>query len=85
MKADSNALRIVECGLLVLVLLLVVVFAFAHIHRSIMFRAEMVKFEARSQGADTQVRYGCFCHPCGTGFVVGGESGDSADSPDPLA
>jgi sortase A len=56
MKADSNALRIVEGGLLVLGLLLLVVFAFAHIHRFIMFRAEMVKFEAgqlehRKEGA----------------------------------
>jgi sortase A len=46
MKSDSNALRIVEGGLLVLGLLLLGVFAFAHIHRFIMFRAEMVKFEA---------------------------------------
>jgi len=46
MKSDSNALRIVEGGLLVLGLLLLAVFAFAHIHRFIMFRAEMVKFEA---------------------------------------
>ena len=56
MKADSNALRIVEGGLLVLGLLLLVVFAVAHIHRFIMFRAEMVKFEAtqvedREEGA----------------------------------
>jgi sortase A len=56
MKADSNALRIVEGGLLVLGLLLLVVFAFAHIHRFIMFRAEMAKFEAgqlehRKEGA----------------------------------
>ena len=47
MKADSNALRIVQGGLLVLGLLLLAVFAVAHIHRFIMFRAEMVKFEAR--------------------------------------
>jgi sortase A len=47
MKADSKALRILERGLLCLGLLLLVVFAFAHIHRFIMFRAEMAKFEAR--------------------------------------
>jgi sortase A len=46
MKSDSNVLRIVEGGLLVLGLLLLAMFAFAHIHRFIMFRAEMVKFEA---------------------------------------
>jgi sortase A len=46
MKTDSKALRILEGGLLFLGLLLLVVFAFAHIHRFIMFRAEMAKFEA---------------------------------------
>ena len=47
MKADSKAHRILEGGLLCLGLLLLVVFAFAHIHRFIMFRAEMAKFETR--------------------------------------
>jgi sortase A len=47
MKAGSKALRIIERGLLLLGLLLLVMFAFAHIHRFIMFRAEMAKFEAR--------------------------------------
>jgi len=47
MKADSKALRILERGLLFSGLLLLVVFAFAHIHRFMMFRAEMAKFEAR--------------------------------------
>ncbi len=46
MKADSKALRILEGGLLPRGLLLLVVFAFAHVHRFIMFRAEMAKFEA---------------------------------------
>ena len=46
MKAGSKAIRILERGLLLLGLLLLVVFAFAHIHRFIMFRAEMAKFEA---------------------------------------
>jgi len=46
MKADSKALRILEGGLLCLGLLLLVVFAFAHIHRFIMFRAEIANFEA---------------------------------------
>ena len=45
MNAGSKALRILEVGLLFLGLLLVVVFAFAHIHRFIMFRAEMATFE----------------------------------------
>jgi sortase A len=47
MKTGSKALRILEGGLLVLSLLLLAVFAFAHIHRFIMFRTEMAKFEAR--------------------------------------
>ena len=47
MKASSKALRILEGGLLLLGLLLLVVFAFAHIHRFVMFRAEMAKFETR--------------------------------------
>jgi sortase A len=47
MKADSKAIRILEGGLLCLGLLLLFVFAFAHIHRFIMFRAEMAKFEAQ--------------------------------------
>ena len=47
MKAGSKALRILEGGLLFLGLLLLAVFAFAHIHRFIMFRAEMAKFETR--------------------------------------
>jgi hypothetical protein len=47
MKADSKALRILEGGLLFLGLLLLVTFAFSRIHRFIMFRAEMAKFEAR--------------------------------------
>jgi sortase A len=47
MTASSKALRILEVGLLFLGLLLLAMFAFAHIHRFIMFRAEMAKFEAR--------------------------------------
>lgn len=47
MKTGSKALRIAERGLLLSGLLLLVSFAFAHIHRFIMFRAEMTKFEAR--------------------------------------
>ncbi len=47
MKTGSKAFRILEGGLLVLSLLLLAVFAFAHIHRFIMFRAEMAKFETR--------------------------------------
>jgi sortase A len=47
MKTGSKALRIIERGLLLLGLLLLAMFAFARIHRFIMFRAEMAKFEAR--------------------------------------
>lgn len=47
MSPGSKALRILERGLLLLGLLLLVIFAFAHIHRVIMFRAEMAKFETR--------------------------------------
>jgi len=47
MKAGSRAIRIIERGLLLLGLLLVAIFAFAYIHRFIMFRVEMAKFEAR--------------------------------------
>ena len=47
MSAGSKALRILEGGLLLLGLLLVAIFTLAHIHRFIMFRAEMAKFETR--------------------------------------
>jgi sortase A len=47
MKAGAKALRMLERGLLLLGLLLLVMFAFAHIHRFIMFRAEMAKFKTR--------------------------------------
>jgi sortase A len=47
MSAGSKALRIAEHGLLLSGLLLLVMFALAHIHRFIMLRAEMAKFEAR--------------------------------------
>lgn len=47
MKVGAKALRILERGLLLLGLLLLVMFALAHIHRFIMFRAEMTKFETR--------------------------------------
>jgi sortase A len=46
MKADSKAIRILERGLLLLGVLLLAMFACAHIHRFIMFRAEVAKFEA---------------------------------------
>ena len=45
MKADSKALRILEGGLLFFGLLLLAIFAFAHIHRFIMSRGEVAKFE----------------------------------------
>lgn len=47
MKADSRALRVIERGLLLFGSLLIVVFVLARIHRSIMFRAEMARFDAR--------------------------------------
>ena len=56
MKTGAKALRILERGLLLLGLLLLVMFAFAHIHRFIMFRAEMAKFETR-QLESTQERH----------------------------
>lgn len=47
MKADSRALRVIERGLLLFGSLLIIVFVLARIHRSIMFRAEMTRFDAR--------------------------------------
>jgi sortase A len=47
MKVGSKALRVTQYGLLLLGLLLLVMFAFAHIHRFVMFREEMAKFETR--------------------------------------
>lgn len=58
MKAGSKALPILERGLLFLGSLMLVAFAFAHIHRFIMFHAEMAKFEAsqlESQKGDAAV------------------------------
>ncbi len=54
MKTGSKALRILESGLLLLGLLLLVTFTFALIHRFIMFRAEMAKFEARRLESATE-------------------------------
>src|SRR5215470_3011885 len=54
MRISSKALQIIEGGLLVLGVLLVVVFAFAHIHRLLMFRIEMTKFEAKQREFATQ-------------------------------
>ena len=51
MKASAKALRILEVGFLVMGLLLLAMFAAAHIHRFIMFRAEMAKFEAQLESA----------------------------------
>lgn len=47
MKAGSKAIGIVERGLLALGSLLLIVFSVAHIHRVIMFRAEMAEFGAK--------------------------------------
>ena len=60
MRISSKALRVVERGLLALGLLLVGTFIFAHIHRFVMFRAEMTRFEAKrlqpaEEGAEEEV------------------------------
>jgi sortase A len=54
MRIWSKVLR-VERGLLLLGVLLLVVFSLAHIHRFMMFRAEMTRFEAK-QLASTKER-----------------------------
>ena len=58
MKAGAKALRIFERGLLLVGLLLLFMFAFAHIHRFIMFRAEMAKFETRQLESTKEVAAG---------------------------
>ncbi len=47
MNADSRAIRVIELGLLLFGSLLVLVFALAHVHRFIMFRAEMRAFDGK--------------------------------------
>ena len=69
MKAGSKAIRILERGLLLLGLLLLFMFAFAHIHRFVMFRAEMAKFETwqlestQEGAARTDATYSPNLHP----------------------
>ena len=58
MKGSAKALRILERGLLLLGLLLLAMFAFAHIHRFIMFRAEMAKFETQQLESPKEVAAG---------------------------
>jgi len=48
MSISSKVLRVVERGLLALGLLLVGTFTFAYIHRFVMCRAEMTRFEANT-------------------------------------
>src|SRR5690242_9458834 len=47
MGASSKAIRILERGFLFLGLLLLATFVFAHIHRFMMSRAKIAKFETR--------------------------------------
>ena len=47
MRIYSKALRGIERGLLLLGLLLLAIFSFACLHRFLMFRAEMTRFEAK--------------------------------------
>lgn len=47
MRIGPKSLRLTERGLLVLGLLLLIMFSSARIHRFLMFRAEMTRFEAR--------------------------------------
>jgi len=49
MKIWSKVLRVAERGLLVLGLLLVVAFSVANIHRVLMFRSEMTRFEVKQR------------------------------------
>lgn len=56
MVAWPKVLRVVERGLLILGLLLLGLFSFAYIHRFVLFRAEMTKFEAK-QLESAQERY----------------------------
>lgn len=47
MRIGCTALRCIERGLLLLGLLLLIVFSVAHLHRFVMFHAEMERFERR--------------------------------------
>lgn len=47
MRIGSKPFRVIERGLLVSGLLLLIIFAFVHVHRFIMYRAEMTRFEVR--------------------------------------
>ena len=51
MNTGSKTVQIFESALLLLGLLLVAVFALAHVHRFIMVRAEMARFEAKKVAA----------------------------------
>lgn len=54
MTTASNTGRILERGLLLLGLLLLAMFALAHLHRFIMFHAEMTRFEAKQLESATE-------------------------------
>jgi sortase A len=56
MRIGSKALRVIERGLLLLGLVLLIVFSFAHIHRFIMFRAEMSEFGAKQNESAMQLQ-----------------------------
>lgn len=51
MRIGSRAIRFIEHALLVLGILLLIIFSLAHIHRLIMFRAEMKTFEGEQSGS----------------------------------
>ena len=58
MRISSKALRFIERGLLVLGLLLLMMFSLAHIHRLVMFRAEMKEFEGKQLEPAAEQRKG---------------------------
>lgn len=51
MNSCSKAFRVIERGLLSLGLLLLIVFSLAHLHRFLMFRAEVTRFESTQLGS----------------------------------
>ena len=54
MNTASKALRNIERGLLLIGVLLLLIFAAARIHRFVMLRAEMARFEARQLESDEE-------------------------------
>lgn len=58
MRIAPNALRLTEQGLFVLGLLLLIIFFLAHIHRFVMFRAEMESIQGNRLKLDEETRVG---------------------------